>query len=90
MKVLKYKFLSCEINHGTEKEPDVELVFLDKVVECPCYAFDASYAVAKAEAYNGEVVVEDDGVEEHVEQTPEQRIAELEEALELLLTGVTE
>jgi hypothetical protein len=46
--------------------------------------------IAKREAYNGEYTIEDDGEEDPVVQTPEQRIAELEEALELLLSGVTE
>ena len=46
---------------------------------------------AKQEAYNGEYTIEDDGESEPVtEPTPEERIAELEEALELLLSGVTE
>lgn len=46
--------------------------------------------IAKAEADNGEYTIEDDGVDETEELTQEQRIAELEEALELLLAGVTE
>lgn len=48
----------------------------------------ANEEIAKAEAYNGEYTIEDDGVEE--QPAPEQRIAELEEALALLLSGVTE
>lgn len=28
-KVIKYKFLSCEVNHGTEEEPIIEQVFLN-------------------------------------------------------------
>lgn len=43
---------------------------------------------AKAEAYNGEYTIEDDGTE--VPDTPEARIAELEEALDMILKGVTE
>ena len=49
---------------------------------------EANEEIAKAEAYNGEYTIEEDGQEE--QQTPEQRIAELEEALALLLSGVTE
>ena len=55
MKIIKYKFLSCEINHGTEEEPNIEQVFLDK--EAP-YS-EANYAIAQSEAYNGEITVED-------------------------------
>ena len=45
----------------------------------------------KTVAVNGKYTVEDDGEPDPSEYpTPEQRIAELEEALDLLLTGVTE
>ena len=44
--------------------------------------------LAMEEADDGTCTIEDDGQPE--EQTPEQRIAELEEALALLLSGVTE
>ena len=46
---------------------------------------------AKREAYNGEYTIVDDGEPEPVvEPTTEERIAELEDALALLLSGVTE
>ncbi len=47
--------------------------------------------IAQAEAWNGDVEVVDDGQPEP-EQTPtdSERIRELEEALELLLSGATE
>ena len=51
---------------------------------------ETNEAIAKKEADNGEYVIEDDGVEEVAEPTQEERIAELEEALALLLSGVTE
>lgn len=45
--------------------------------------------IAKREAYNGAYSVEDDGQPEaEAKPTQEDRIAELEEALELLLSGV--
>lgn len=88
-KVIKYKFLSCEINHGTEENPDIERMVLDKEILCKTEAiFEFSLPIAVKEAYNGEYIVEDDGEGEEI--SPEQRIAELEEALDLLLTGVTE
>ena len=46
--------------------------------------------IAKTESYNGEYTIVDDDVEESAEPTPEERIAELEEALEMLLNGVVE
>ena len=52
---------------------------------------EANEEIAKKEAYNGEYTIEDDGQPEPVpQQTQEERIAELEEALEMLLSGVTE
>lgn len=87
MKKIKYKFLSCEVNHGTEEKPNIEQIFLDKSLP---YS-EISEEIAKKEAYNGEYTIEDDGQPEpEVQQTPEERIAELEEALDMLLNGVTE
>lgn len=80
MKVIKYQFLSAVINDGADN------VFIGKTIP---YS-EKNEEIAKAEAYNGEYTIEDDGVEDTAVQTPEQRIAELEEALELLLSGVTE
>lgn len=85
MKIIKYKFLSCEINYGTKEKPDIEQVFLEKTMRHS----EVNEETAKREAYNGEYTVEDDGQPEP-EATPEERIAELEEALSLLLSGVTE
>ena len=52
---------------------------------------EANLEIAQKEAYNGAYTIEDDGQPEPVvEPTAEQRITELEEALELLLSGVTE
>lgn len=84
MKIIKYKFLSAEVNRGTEDAPEIEQIFIDKSMGWS----EANEEIAKAEAYKGEYTIEDDGQPEV--QTPEQRIAELEAALELLLSGVTE
>ena len=87
MKRIKYKFLSAEINLGTEEEPNIKQIFLNKSMT---YS-EANEEIAKQEAYNGEYTIEDDGQPEpEPKQTPEERIAELEEALALLLSGVTE
>lgn len=56
MKILKYK-LATEINHGTPEEPDIETVLSN--VSIP-YT-EANYAIAQAEAYQGQITVEDDG-----------------------------
>ena len=91
MKIIKYKFLSCQINHGTEEKPEYEDVILDKEIRCAEAYLESNEEIAKREAYNGEYTIEDDGQPEpEAKQTPEERIAELEEALVLLLSGVTE
>ena len=65
MKIIKYKFLSCEINHGTEENPDIEQIFLDKSMGWN----EANEEIAKKEAYKGEYTIEDDGKPEP-EPTP--------------------
>ena len=94
MKIIKYKFLSAEVNCGTQEEPKIEQIFLEKSMGWN----KANEEIAKREAYNGEYTIEDDGQEEP-EATPtlEDRVgtlqsdsAETKEALELLLSGVTE
>ena len=72
-KIIKYKFLSCEINHGTEENPDIEQLILQ--VSMPWN--EANEELAKNEAYNGEYTIEDDGVE----KTPADKITELKEQL---------
>lgn len=86
MKIIKYKFLSCEVNHGTEEEPNIEQVFFEKSMGWN----ETNEEIAKREAHNGEYTIEDDGVEEIHVPTDAERIAELEEALAMLLNGVTE
>lgn len=54
-KIIKYKFLSCEINHGTEENPDIEQFFLEKSMGWS----EANEEIAKQEAYKGEYTVEE-------------------------------
>lgn len=52
---------------------------------------ESNEEIAKKEAYNGEYTIEDDGQPEpEAPHTDAARIAELEEALDMLLSGVTE
>ena len=58
MKIISYKFLSAEINRGTEENPNIEQILIDKSIECKTSAcFDANYALAEMEAV-GEITVE--------------------------------
>lgn len=56
MKVIKYQ-LCAEVNHGTEDEPKIEQVFYEVSLRWS----EANEKIAKAEAYNGEYTIEDDG-----------------------------
>lgn len=57
-KVISYKFLSCEVNHGTEEQPVMERIILDKAIECPNQAaYDANYPIAEKEAIPGTIEV---------------------------------
>jgi hypothetical protein len=84
MKILKYN-LCTRVNHGTEEEPKNEEILSPVTMGWS----EANEEIAKREAYNG-YTIEDDGVEETHEPTDAERIAELEEALAMLLNGVTE
>lgn len=86
MKKVKYEILGYTGIYNPETDKTEQVTCLVGV-ERP-YS-DENLAVAQKEAYNGEYAVEDDGQPEP-EATPEERIAELEEALSLLLSGVTE
>lgn len=71
MKQIKYKFLSYEINHGTEEIPVMEQIFLNKSMVWN----ETNEEIAKREAYNGEYTIED------VPQSADERIAELKRML---------
>ena len=87
MKKIIYKTLGYTgvYNAETNTEENIECF-----VEVVRPYSEANKELAKVEAYNGEYTIEDDGQEEPTERTQEERIAELEEALEMLLSGVTE
>lgn len=56
MKVIKYQ-LCTEVNRGTEEQPNIEQVFS----EVSNAWNEVNEEIAKAEAYNGEYTIEDDG-----------------------------
>lgn len=61
MKIIKYQ-LYTEVNHGTEDEPNIEQVFSAVALGWS----EANEKIAKAEAYNGDYTIEDDGRPEPV------------------------
>lgn len=56
MKIIKYQ-LCTEVNHGTDAKPDIQQVFSAVTLGWSA----ANEKIAKAEAYNGEYTVEDNG-----------------------------
>ena len=68
-KVIKYKFLSCEVNHGTEENPDIEQILLDVTMTWN----EANEEIVKREAYNGEYTIEDDNIEDIQKPTKEDK-----------------
>ena len=58
MKIIKYQLMT-EVNHGTEEEPNIVQTFNACEIQCSEDSFEANYAIALSEAYNGEVTVEE-------------------------------
>lgn len=56
MKTIKYQ-LCTEVNHGTEEQPNIEKLFSEVTAGWS----EGNEKIAKAEAYNGEYTIEDDG-----------------------------
>ena len=56
MKVIRYQ-LCTKVNHGTEGKPDIQQVFSAVTLGWS----EGNEKIAKAEAYNGEYTIEDDG-----------------------------
>lgn len=86
MKVIRYNL--CNRNNiGTEEKPVWEEILTPVFMQWS----EFSEQIAKQEAHNGEYVIEDDGQPEpETDLTVEEQIAQLQEALDLLLSGVTE
>lgn len=80
MKFLKYNLLQSAAENESLVLEEITMIWNE-----------ANEEIAKKEAHNGEYTVEDDGKPEpETLPTDAERITELEEALALLLSGVTE
>lgn len=84
-KTIKYN-LCVRMNRGTEETPLWEETLSSVETDWN----EINEEIARKEAWGGEYLIEDDGVEESTEPTTEERVEELEEALDMLLLGVTE
>lgn len=88
MKWIKYNLISM-VNVGTEEEPLWESKMgAEKEIHCSRDSLEVNEEIAKAEAYNGQYIIEDDGQPEPVvEPTNKERIEALEAAM-LEMMGV--
>lgn len=59
MKEIKYVFLSAEINHGTEENPNIEQIFISKTMPYT----EANLELARKECWEEPEII-DDGVPE--------------------------
>lgn len=82
MKIIKYTFLSCEVNHGTEEQPTMEQIFLEKLMPYT----EANEQIAKREAYNGEYTIEDDGQPEPVVEPTQLDVIEAQVTYTAMMT----
>ena len=88
MKHIKYMVLGYSAVYNPETEETEQKETLAKMI-IPYSAENEE--IAKKEAYNGEYTIEDDGQPEPEQPMSDaERIAQLEEALELLLSGSVE
>lgn len=76
MKIIKYQ-LATEINRGTPEEPDIETVLSGVTMPYT----ETNYAMAQAEAYQGQITVEDDGQPEPGPEPEYVTYAELAKAI---------
>lgn len=88
MKKIKYQLLCKQTNTAYNDDGVPFLVEEDVLTEIETSYTEREYERIKLIAHNGECTIVDDGIEE--QPTDAERIAELEEALNLLLSGVTE
>lgn len=85
MKVIKYQ-LCTEVNHGTEDKPDIQQVFSAVTLGWS----EANEKIAKAEAYNGEYTIEDDGEPEPVIPPTNDELAVENKLLKQQVSALTE
>lgn len=90
MKVIKYQVLGKTAAAVLKEDGTYENVNQDLLFDVIRPYSEQAKELAENEAYNGEYTIEDDGLEETAERTQEERIKDLEEAFEMLLSGVTE
>lgn len=84
MKAIKYKYISAEINHGTEEEPIIEQILTEKMV-VPASAENEE--IAKLEAYNGEYTIEEEPDDRPLDEIRADKLAELSASCNSAITA---
>ena len=85
MKIIKYQ-LCTEVNRGTEEHPNIEQVFYEVSLGWS----EGNEKIAKAEAYNGEYTIEDDGKPEPVIPPTNEELAAENKLLKQQVSALTE
>ena len=85
MKIIKYQ-LCTEVNRGTEDKPDIQQVFSSVTLGWS----ESNEKIAKAEAYNGEYTVEDNGEPEPVISPTNDELATENKLLKQQVSALTE
>lgn len=86
-KIIKYKFVSAEINRGTEEEPEIEQVILGASLNCKTQIdYDANYSIAEMEAIEGTIEISGEFDDITLEPTQLDRI-ESQVAYLAMMTG---
>lgn len=76
MKSIKYQLMK-EINAGTEEKPDIVQTFVSKEIQCTVENLEANLDIAKSEAFNGEVTIEEVPDDRPLDEIRADKMAEL-------------
>ena len=85
MKIIKYQ-ICTEINRGTEEHPNIEQMFSGVSLGWS----EANEEIAKADAYNGEYTIEDDGKPEPVIPPTNEELAAENKLLKQQVSALTD
>lgn len=86
MKIIHYEVMQ-EVNFGTGKDEKIEKrLHAVSIGPMSDDVFESNYAIAVSESYNGEVTVEDIP-DENIDPTVEERLSNVEQAMDALLGG---
>lgn len=86
MKSIKYQLMK-ETNAGTEEKPDIVQTFVSKEIQCTVENLEANLAIAKSEAFNGEVTIEEVPDDRPLDEIRADKMAELSASCNAAITA---